>query len=848
MRELLKRRFGYDEFRPYQEEAIRAVVDGRDALAVMPTGGGKSLCYQIPALVMDGVALVVSPLIALMKDQVDALRANGIEAAFINSTIEQGEIWRVQGAALRGEVKILYAAPERLALAGFQDFLSELRVSLVAVDEAHCISEWGHDFRPDYRTLSALRRSLPQVPFIALTATATAQVRADIIAQLGLRDPEQFVAGFNRANLYYEVLPKGDGFDAIADLLSKHQGESAIIYCFSRKDTEELAERLRDAGFSALPYHAGLADDARRRAQERFIRDEVPIITATIAFGMGIDKPDVRLVVHQTLPKSIEGYYQETGRAGRDGLPSDCVLLYSYGDKVKQDFFIDRVEDEGERRAAQQKLGKVIDFCQLNSCRRRYLLEYFGDATAAPECDACDNCLADMEEFDATQIAKKIITAVIRTGQRFGIGYVAQVLRGSNDKRVVGNGHHELGVHGIAADYSAAEIRDIASLLVDRELLYKNSAEYATLGATRAGWEFARGDDALTLSRPRRAEEAAPAAPVAPRRAGVRDAPPDFDAGLFGELRALRTRLAAEHGVPPYVVFGDVTLQQMAHYFPQSRESLSGIHGVGAMKLEQYGDDFLDAIRAYAMPRGLGDRTHQTALGSGRRQILGGGERRQSGGATRQASTYEQTRLLLAQGLTIGQAAERRGLTTMTITNHIDRLVAEGAAIDLTPHMPPDDVVRAIAAEFRKAGGMDAALRPIKDALGDGVSYDEIRVVRAYLTQLQGGGGGRKIPTDEQTRQLLAQGLTIGQAAARRGLTPMTIMNHIDKLVDEGVAIDLMPHLPPDDVVRAIVAEFDRAGGVDEPLMPIKDALGDGVSYDEIRIVRAYLTQLQGGR
>lgn len=729
MRDLLKQRFGYDEFRPHQEEVIRAVLAGRDTLAVMPTGGGKSLCYQIPALIMDGVALVVSPLIALMKDQVDALRANGIAAAFINSTIDPREIWRIQQAALRGDVKILYAAPERLALANFQEFLSALRVSLVAVDEAHCISEWGHDFRPDYRELSALRRSLPQVPFIALTATATAQVRADIIAQLGLRSPAQFVAGFNRANLYYEVRPKSNSVDAIAGLLRKHPGESAIIYCFSRKETEEIAEQLRDEGFSALPYHAGLADDARRRAQERFIRDEVPIITATIAFGMGIDKPDVRLVVHQTLPKSIEGYYQETGRAGRDGLPSDCVLLYSYGDKIKQDFFIDRVEDEDERLAARQKLAKVIDFCQLTACRRRYLLDYFGDASAAPECDGCDNCLADMEEFDATQIAKKIITAVIRTGQRFGIGYVANVLRGSKDKRVLGNGHHELGVYGIAADYSVAEIRDIAALLTERELLYKNSAEYATLGATPAGWEFARGDDALTLSRPRREEIAAPAAP---RRAGVRDAPPDFDAEMFGELRALRARIAAERGMPPYIVFGDVTLQQMAHYFPQSLESLSGIHGVGAMKLEQYGDDFLDEIRAYAEPRGLADTTPQARLGSGRRQ---------SGGATRQSPTYEQTRLLLAQGLTIEQAAKRRGLTTGTITNHIDWLITEGAAIDLRPHLPPDAVTRAITAEFRKASRFNAPLTPIKNALGDEISYDEIRVVRAYLTQRQGGDG-----------------------------------------------------------------------------------------------------------
>ena len=388
MRDLLKQHFGYDAFRPLQEEIIESVLQGRDTLVIMPTGGGKSLCYQLPALRLDGLTLVISPLIALMKDQVDALKANGLPAEIINSTLTYAEIARVQRQAQQGDLKILYLAPERLALPDFRMWLDTLRVSMVAVDEAHCISEWGHDFRPDYRTLGGLRRAMPRVPFIALTATATERVRRDIASQLGLNEPQRFVASFDRPNLHYEVRPKQRAFDQLVRLLRERRGESAIIYCYSRKDTEELSDRLRDEGFSALPYHAGMDAETRRRNQERFIRDEVDVIAATIAFGMGIDKPDVRLVVHQELPKSLEAYYQQTGRAGRDGLPSECVLFYSYGDKIKQDFFIDRIEDRTEKRNAQRKLGQVIDYCQLRTCRRRFLLEYFGDETEATGADS----------------------------------------------------------------------------------------------------------------------------------------------------------------------------------------------------------------------------------------------------------------------------------------------------------------------------------------------------------------------------------------------------------------------------------------------------------------------------
>ena len=722
MKDLLKEYFGYDAFRPLQEEIIGSVLQKRDALVIMPTGGGKSLCYQLPALSMDGVTLVVSPLIALMKDQVDALKANGIPAEFINSTLTYAEIMRVQTQARQGSLKILYLAPERLALPDFQGFLSTLKVSLVAVDEAHCISEWGHDFRPDYRTLGGLRRGMPSVPFIALTATATERVRADILTQLGLKQPQQFIASFDRPNLRYEVRPKQQAFQQLVGLLRERKGESAIIYCFSRKDTEEFSDRLQDAGFKALPYHAGMDAETRRRNQERFIRDEVDVIAATIAFGMGIDKPDVRLVVHQELPKTLEAYYQQTGRAGRDGLPSDCVLFYSYGDKIKQDFFINQITDAAEKRGAQDKLAQVIDFCDLRTCRRRYLLDYFGDDSLsdgndAGSCGNCDVCLADMEEFDATIIAQKILSAVVRTGERFGAGYISQVLRGSKAERVLRLGHDNLSVYGIVNDHSDGEIREICALLLDKGLLHKTSAEYATLGVTAEGRRFLNDRDTLILSRRKKQEVERE---TRSSRRGARDTP-DYDSGLFEQLRALRRRIASEKALPPYMVFGDATLQQMAYYIPQSEESLSRISGVGAVKLRQYGDDFLSVIREYARESNLQDRTAELR------------QRGESRSARTASSTYGHTKNLLEQGLSIDEVAQERDMSPSTIFAHIEMLVQTGENLDLRAHLPSPDRAMRIQDAFHRVG--DNRLTPIKELLGDDYSYEEIRLVRAFINR-----------------------------------------------------------------------------------------------------------------
>ena len=564
---ILKARFGYDSFRALQEEIIGNVLGRRDSLALMPTGGGKSLCYQLPALIFDGITLVISPLIALMKDQVDALNANGIAARFINSSLSASEIEHVQAQVRRGLVKILYVAPERLVLPAFRRFLHSLNLSLIAVDEAHCISEWGHEFRPDYRNLRQLRQDFPAVPVIALTATATERVREDIIGQLDLQQGQVFLSSFNRANLSYSVQPKASSWGQLMSLLQQRRSQSTIIYCFSRQETEDLARDLNARGLSARPYHAGLDPEVRRRTQEDFIRDRVPIIVATIAFGMGIDKPDIRLVVHYSLPRSLEGYYQETGRAGRDGLPSECVLFYSYADKARQDYFINQMEDAVEQRNARQKLAMMVEFAQAPSCRRRLILEYFGEQWPEENCGGCDVCLESRDEFDATEIAQKILSAVVRTGERFGANHIMQVLSGSREKRILELGHDRLSVYGIAKDVGRPELREIIGQLQARRLLVRSGGDYPTLAVTDGGRQLLQGRQSVTLPLPRTAY-AGYAPGNGPNLGGSPAAPMEYDEVLFEELRALRRRLADVRDVPAFVIFGDVSLRHMAAAFP----------------------------------------------------------------------------------------------------------------------------------------------------------------------------------------------------------------------------------------------------------------------------------------
>jgi ATP-dependent DNA helicase RecQ len=691
-----------------QDEIIQHVLDKKHSLVLMPTGGGKSLCYQLPALCLNGMTLVVSPLIALMKDQVDSLNANGIPAAFINSSLTSSEIGLVHSEALTGRVKILYVAPERFATANFQAFLNSAVVSLLAIDEAHCISEWGHDFRPDYRNLKALRSRFPDVPVIALTATATERVRDDILDQLGIRDGRTFVSSFNRENLSYVVQPKRRAFDRLVELLKKHRGESAIIYCFSRKGTEELVADLADEGFKAMPYHAGLEPAVRRIAQERFIRDDVPIIVATIAFGMGIDKPDIRLIVHYDLPKSLEGYYQETGRAGRDGLPSECVLFFTMADKSKQEFFIDQIEDDQERKRAREKLNDMVTYSELNTCRRRHVLRYFGETWEQENCGGCDVCLADAEEFDATVIAQKILSAVIRTDERFGVNHVVDVLHGSRAKKVVELDHDKLSVYGIARDFTKDDIKEIVRLLDDRGLVVTADGEYPTLSVSTAGRDFLRNRDGLRLTRLRKQED------VRPRSDKSRL---DYDRGLFELLRQVRRVLAEEQNVPPYVVFGDVALVQMAYFVPQNRESFARISGVGTTKLEQYGETFVNHISEYADEHGLVEKEAPT-------------DRRASRAVRRPGSTYAKTLELFRQGFSLSQIAADRDLNERTVLGHLERLAAHGEDVDVS-HLLEAERFERIKQEFERSE--NPWLSAIRDALGEGYSFEEIRLARLQL-------------------------------------------------------------------------------------------------------------------
>ena len=709
MLEQLKAYFGFDRFLPLQEEIITKVLAKRDTLVLMPTGGGKSLCYQLPALRLKGLTLVVSPLIALMKDQVDGLGANGVPAGLLNSTLATQEASQVQDQARQGKIKILYVAPERLALPGFQRFLQSLDVSLIAIDEAHCISEWGHDFRPDYRNLKSLRRDFPGVPVIALTATATEPVREDIINQLGLDKPEIFISSFNRPNLTYTIQPKTEPLGSLLHLLEKHQGGSAIIYRFSRKATEETALELSERGFSALPYHAGLERDLRRETQEKFIRDQVQIVVATIAFGMGIDKPDVRLVVHYDLPKTVEGYYQETGRAGRDGLPSDCVLFYSYGDRSKQEYFISQIEDDDEREKAHNKLDQVLALCDLQTCRRAYLMEYLGESWPQTNCGGCDICLLPREEFDATEIAQKILSTVIRTGERFGVNYLVDVLRGSANKAVRTRGHHELPVFGISRDVDSDDLKEMVRSLVTNGLLAQNGGDYPTLGVSQRGHKFLKNREKLTLTRPK---QAAPVRQVA--FPGDRETA--YDTKLFDELAALRLEIATDREVPAYQIFGNKSLQQMAFHMPQNELEFSKISGVGDAKLRDFSERFLEVINEYVEATGQPAAVNRVPVSAPKKRVRG------------ISMSIRETKDLVAQGLSFEEVAEQRGISETTIRSHLERFIQEGGQVDLGHLMPPEDRRTKIAAAFKEMG--EARLTPVREFLGDDYTWGELAVVR----------------------------------------------------------------------------------------------------------------------
>jgi ATP-dependent DNA helicase RecQ len=595
--QLLKSTFGYATFRPLQREIIEANLVGEDVFALLPTGGGKSLCFQLPALARDGLTVVVSPLIALMKDQVDALHASGVAATFLNSTLSAEESRTRLRGLHRGDYKLLYVAPERLMLAGWIENLKTWNVSCIAIDEAHCVSEWGHDFRPEYRQLAKLRTALPEVPMMALTATATGRVREDIVTHLKLRDPQTFVASFNRPNLTYRVVPKDEPAKQIINFVRKREHESGIIYCASRATAERVAESLAGRGFLARPYHAGLDAAERARNQEMFLRDDTRIICATIAFGMGINKPNVRWVIHHDLPKNIEGYYQETGRAGRDGLPGDCLLLFSPGDIAKQTHFLDEITNEQERSIARAQLRQIVHYAESSGCRRAELLQYFGETFPLNNCGACDNCAEPRESFDGTIVAQKFLSCVFRIQQasRFGAGlnHVIEVLTGAKTDKITRWGHDQLSTYGIGGELSRSQWASIGRELMRLGYVGLGTGEYATLELTAEGMAVLRARTPITLTKP--ADDAPKSRRVAPRREGDIDC----DEILFEKLRTLRKLLADERKVPAYIIFGDNTLRALAREYPQSLSDLEGIPGIGEKKRAEFGEVFTATIASY---------------------------------------------------------------------------------------------------------------------------------------------------------------------------------------------------------------------------------------------------------
>jgi ATP-dependent DNA helicase RecQ len=614
---LLKQYFGFTSFRPLQEEIIRDSLAGKDVFALLPTGGGKSLCFQLPAMAQPGLTVVVSPLIALMKDQVDAMQAGGIPATFLNSSLAQNESRARLRGLHNGEFRLLYLAPERLMLSGVLLDLQRWNVRLLAVDEAHCISEWGHDFRPEYRQLAELRQLFPETPMMALTATATERVRADIIKLLKLREPRCYVASFNRPNLTYRVLAKNKPYDQVLEFVRARPRESGIVYCQSRKSAESVAKRLNEDSVKARPYHAGLTPKERTEHQELFLRDDVRVICATIAFGMGINKPNVRFVIHYDLPKNIEGYYQETGRAGRDGLPGDCVLLFSAGDVIKQMQFIDEKPDLKEQQIAREQLQKMVHYAECAGCRRRELLAYFGEKfggfppesgrdalprvqadrqvgpTESINCGACDNCLSPRATFDGTLAAQKFLSCVyrIREKTRFSVGlnHVIEVLTGADTEKIRKWNHEQLSTYGIGREHSRPEWAAIGRELIRLGHLRQTSGKFSVLELTNDGLAALKQRRKVTLTKPM----------TVPESKVHRVGEIACDEVLFDRLRRLRKQLADERSVPAYIVFSDVALRQMARDYPASEREFARITGVGEKKLREFGSVFLAEIAAH---------------------------------------------------------------------------------------------------------------------------------------------------------------------------------------------------------------------------------------------------------
>ena len=711
IQQTLQQYFGYNSFRHNQEEIIENVLAKKDSIVLMPTGGGKSLCYQIPALVLEGVTIVVSPLIALMKDQVDALKLNGVAAAFLNSSQASFEQSSIIQQLKNNRLKLLYVAPERLlGQNGLLNYLKEINVSLFAIDEAHCISHWGHDFRPEYLVLGQLKKQFPAVPIIALTATADSLTKKDIIQKLEVTDYMVYENSFNRPNISYYIKQKRNYFNQLTDFLSEHKEDSGIIYCLSRSSTEKLAEDLRDEGYAAAAYHAGLEKNIKEENQDKFLKDEIKIIVATIAFGMGINKSNVRFVVHVDLPKNIEGYYQETGRAGRDGLPSEAILFYSASDVFKLKNFA-RVEgNEAQSKVMLKKLDQMAAFCETRQCRRKYLLNYF-DEPAANFCGSCDVCLSKEEKVDATIEAQKLLSAVTRLQERFGINYVIDFLRGSSTTKTE---HQLIKTFGIGKDISKDQWKMYVKDMLQLGYLLQSDTEYPVLQLNETSRQILKGEMQVML-----VKSVSVNREIIQKNSIAEPVNPD----LFKKLKAIRYDLSKEENVAAFQIFSDATLVELATYLPLTNTDLAKISGFGDIKLARYGNQFLDAIIDYCRANNLTTKIDSKAP---KRQ-------RKNPAVEKLTDTKKQSLQLYQLGRSIAAIALERGLSTGTIEGHLAHFIFSG-------ELNINELVNAeklkIIADAIEANNNSLAIAPIKQKLGDGYSYGEITAVMNYIRRM----------------------------------------------------------------------------------------------------------------
>jgi len=719
---ILKQYFGFEKFRPMQEDIVKAVTQHtKDCLVLMPTGGGKSLCYQVPALMLPGITVVISPLIALMKDQVDALRLNGVNAAFLNSSQDSYTQDQLIQEIIRGDVKLLYIAPERLnpASGDFFGFLKRLNVSLFAIDEAHCISHWGHDFRPDYLTLSKLKSHFPDVPVIALTATADELTRKDILERLHLNEPKVFISSFNRANIRYTIDDKNDHFSKLTEFLAARKDETGIIYCLSRANTEDYAEKLTEAGFSAQAYHAGLDANTRTDRQEKFKRDETKIIVATTAFGMGIDKSNVRFVVHTSMPKNIEGYYQETGRAGRDGLPSQALLFYSAGDLMKLKKFAFNETGPAQTKIMMQKLERMADFCSSYTCRRKYLLNYFDEEFEAP-CGNCDICLNTKvaETFDGTIIAQKALSAISRLKEKFGALYVINFLKGSTTAKIYDE-HKYLPTFGRGSEYSLEEWRHYFKQLLDLHYIEKYG-EYSVLKITTKGKSVLFNEEKVLLH-PFKSKKTARVERKGKYEEAALD---DYNKELFDELRKLRLALASLENVPSYVIFTDKTLVELSTYLPTQMSDLEHISGFGTVKINKYGEQFVSAINHFC------SRTNTHSRMS---EILPAQSAPKKSVSSSSSSTFLQSLELYQRGMTVAEIAQRRNLKEATIQDHLLQFILTGELNVLK--FVTKEKLKTIEEKIEEHGNVSLTL--LKEQLGEEFTYSEIKAAINYRRKLR---------------------------------------------------------------------------------------------------------------